>query len=169
MSENKRVRMDTSAGEILIELDFEKAPKSAANFQRYVEEGFYDGTVFHRVIEGFMIQGGGMTPDMKEKKNHEPIKNEAGNGLPNKRGSLAMARTQVVDSATSQFFINLVDNDFLNHKAPTPQEFGYAVFGQVVEGMDSVDIIARVATGNHGFHQDVPIEPVLIKSAVMVD
>ncbi len=160
------VVMTTSHGDITIDLDAEKAPITVENFLRYVDEGFFDGTVFHRVIPGFMIQGGGMTEDMQEKKNHAPIKNEADNGLKNLRGTLAMARTADVNSATSQFFINLSDNAFLDHGA---RDFGYAVFGRVAEGMDVVDAIAAVRTGNRGMHQDVPVEPVTIIKAVRAE
>ena len=156
------VVLETNKGNITIELDEEKAPISVANFLAYVDDGYYDGTVFHRVIPGFMIQGGGMDENLKEKETKEPIKNEADNGLGNERGTLAMARTQIVDSATSQFFINLTNNDFLNHGG---RDFGYAVFGKVTEGMDIVDEIAKVATGDKGFHQNVPVEPVTIISA----
>ncbi len=156
------VTISTSLGDITVELYEDKAPISVKNFLDYVEEGFYNDTIFHRVIPGFMVQCGGMTADMSEKPNRAPIKNEADNGLGNERGTLAMARTQVVDSATSQFFINLKDNAFLNHGG---RDFGYAVFGKVVEGMDVVDKIAAVPTGNKGFHQDVPVEPVTIVSA----
>jgi peptidyl-prolyl cis-trans isomerase B (cyclophilin B) len=155
--------MQTSMGNVTIELNSEKAPVTVENFLGYVKDGFYDGTVFHRVIANFMVQGGGMTSDMKEKKNKAAIKNEADNGLVNVRGSLAMARTQVVDSATSQFFINVVDNDFLNHAAKTSAGYGYAVFAKVTEGMDVVDAIRQVKTGNKGYHQDVPVEPVVIE------
>ena len=158
-----KVVIETSKGTMEAELWEDKAPKTVANFLRYVDEKFYDGTVFHRVIPGFMIQGGGFTPDMEQKKTHEPVVNEARNRLPNERGTLAMARTNVVDSATSQFFINLVDNDFLNFRAPTPQHYGYAVFGKVTDGMDVVDKIAKVKTGFAGPHQNVPEEPVVIK------
>ncbi|MBF0358956.1 MAG: peptidylprolyl isomerase [Magnetococcales bacterium] len=151
----------TSLGEITVELDAEKAPITVENFLKYVEDGFYDGTIFHRVIPNFMIQCGGMTADMREKANNPPIKNEAGNGLKNMRGTLAMARTQVVDSATSQFFINLNDNNFLDHG---DRDFGYAVFGKVVDGMDVVDRIAQVETGMSSGHSDVPVETVLIES-----
>lgn len=153
---------------IVIELDPVKAPITAGNFIAYVKDGFFDGTIFHRVIANFMIQGGGMTPDMNEKKNKKPIKNEADNGLGNVRGSIAMARTRVVDSATSQFFINLKDNDFLNHTAKNTDGYGYCVFGKVSEGMDVVDEIASVKTGRAGFHSDVPLTTVLIVSAVAV-
>lgn len=167
MSANPTVRMQTSMGQITIELDAEKAPISSENFLSYVRDGFYEQTIFHRVIPNFMIQGGGFTPEMKQKKTKSEIKNEADNGLPNDRGTLAMARTQVVDSATCQFFINLADNDFLNHKAPTPNGYGYAVFGKVTEGMDVVDEIAKVSTGNFGHHQDVPKEAVIIQSVTI--
>ena len=161
----KQVLLKTSHGEIVIALDEEKAPLTVANFLAYVNDGFYDGTIFHRVIPNFMIQGGGMTADMEQKRNQAPIKNEADNGLKNKRGTIAMARTQVVDSATSQFFINLVDNPYLDHQDPSPQGYGYAVFGTVTEGMETVDAIADVATGNIGMHQNVPVEPVVIEKA----
>ena len=158
------VVMETSKGTIKIELDAEKAPATVANFLRYVDEGFYDGTIFHRVIGGFMIQGGGFRPDMTQKPTHGPVKNEAGNGLRNLRGTVAMARTSAVDSATSQFFINLADNAFLDHKDATPAGYGYAVFGRVVAGMEVVDAIAKVPTRVMGPYKDVPAEPVLIKS-----
>jgi peptidyl-prolyl cis-trans isomerase B (cyclophilin B) len=163
------IKMETSMGDIVIELDFEKAPKSAANFQQYVEEGFYDGLIFHRVISNFMIQGGGMDPDMKEKTTREPIENEANNGLTNDKYTLAMARTMDPHSASSQFFINVKDNGFLNFSSETPQGWGYAVFGKVVEGQDTVDKIKGVATGRHGFHDDVPLEPVVINKATVVE
>ena len=150
-------------GSITVELDDEKAPISVKNFLDYAASGHYDGTIFHRVIDGFMIQGGGFTKAMDQKPTKAPIKNEAANGLTNKRGTIAMARTMVVDSATSQFFINLVDNDFLNFRAPTPQYYGYAVFGKVTDGMDVVDRIAKVKTGFAGPHQNVPEEPIVIK------
>ena len=159
----KKATIETSMGSITLELDDAKAPVTVANFLDYAKEGHYDGTIFHRVIDGFMIQGGGFTKAMDQKPTKDPIKNEAANGLLNKRGTIAMARTMVVDSATSQFFINLVDNDFLNFRAPTPQFFGYAVFGKVTDGMDVVDKIAKVKTGNSGMHQNVPEEPVVIK------
>ncbi len=163
-----QVLLKTTQGDIIIALDEEKAPISAANFLAYVNDGFYDATIFHRVIPNFMIQGGGMTADMGEKDNRPSIKNEADNGLKNLRGTLAMARTSVVDSATSQFFINLSDNAFLDHQDPSPQGYGYAVFGKVVEGMEIVDAIAAVATGNTGMHQNVPVEPVLIEKATVL-
>jgi len=156
------VVFETSHGTIKIELDPDLAPVTAENFLKYVEEGLYAGTIFHRVIPGFMIQGGGFDPQMKEKATNPPITNEADNGMKNLRGTLSMARTQVKDSATSQFFINLQDNDFLDHGS---RDFGYAVFAKVVEGMDVVDKIAGVATGNQGPHGDVPVEPVTIESA----
>ena len=160
------VLLETSMGNIKIELYPDKAPITVKNFLAYVNEGHYDGLVFHRVIRNFMVQGGGFTPDMKEKRpGRQPIKNEAGNGLRNDRGTVAMARTGVVDSATAQFFINVVNNDFLNHKNETPQGFGYAVFGKVTEGMDVVDKIRNVPTGNVKMFQDVPKEPVTIRKA----
>lgn len=158
------VVIETSLGKIEVELDKEKAPKSHDNFLAYVDKKFYDGTIFHRVIKDFMIQGGGMGEDMAEKKSLGPIKNEAGNGLLNTRGTIAMARTNVVDSATSQFFINTVDNAFLNHRNETPQGFGYAVFGKVTSGMDVVDKIRAVPTGAKNGMEDVPTTPVVIKS-----
>ena len=150
-------------GTITLELDEAKAPLTVANFVQYAKDGFYDGTIFHRVIDGFMIQGGGFTKDMNQKDTREAIRNEAMNGLKNDRGTIAMARTSVVDSATSQFFINLVDNDFLNFQNPTPQGFGYAVFGKVTDGMDVVDAIGKVRTGNVGYFQNVPAETVTIR------
>ncbi len=162
------IKLTTSFGTIAIELDAEKAPKSAQNFIDYVTAGHYDNTVFHRVISGFMIQGGGFEPGMKQKPVREPIENEAGNGLKNKRGSVAMARTGDPHSATAQFFINTVDNDFLDFKAPSGNGWGYCVFGQVVEGLDVVDKIRAVKTGNKGFHQDVPVEDVVIQKAEVV-
>ena len=159
----KKILMETSMGTITLELDDEKAPATVSNFLGYVQAGHYDGTIFHRVIDGFMIQGGGFTRDMNQKPTREPIRNEAMNGLKNRRGTIAMARTMVVDSATSQFFINLVDNDFLDFSAPTTQGFGYAVFGKVTDGMEVVDAIAKVKTGNCGPYQNVPEEPVTIR------
>jgi peptidyl-prolyl cis-trans isomerase B (cyclophilin B) len=164
---NPVVLMATSKGKIRIELDATKAPITTKNFVDYVNDGHYDGLIFHRVIPGFMIQGGGMDAQMNEKKNKSPIKNEAGNGLKNDLGTVAMARTNVVDSATSQFFINVKNNDFLNHRSTAPAEFGYAVFGQVIEGMDIVHSIEQVKTGNKGHHQDVPVEMVVINSATI--
>jgi cyclophilin family peptidyl-prolyl cis-trans isomerase len=163
------VLLETSMGDIKVELYPDKAPITVKNFLAYVNEGHYDGLVFHRVIRGFMIQGGGFTPDMKEKRPaHPPIRNEAGNGLRNERGTIAMARTSMVDSASAQFFINVVNNDFLNHKNETPQGFGYAVFGKVMEGMDIVDKIRNVPTGSVKMFQDVPREPVTIRKASVV-
>ena len=159
----KNVTMETSMGTISLELDDAKAPETVANFVRYATDGHYDGTIFHRVIDGFMIQGGGFTKDMNQKETHEPIRTEAMNGLKNLRGTIAMARTMVVDSATSQFFINLIDNDFLDFQNPSPQGFGYAVFGKVTDGMDVVDKIAKVKTGFAGSYQNVPEEPIVIK------
>lgn len=154
--------LSTSMGELKIELFDAEAPVTVENFLKYVDEGFFDGTIFHRVIPGFVLQGGGFTADMTQKQTHAPIKNEAKNGLKNKRGTLSMARTSVIDSATSQFFINLADNDFLDHST---RDFGYAVFAKVVDGMEIVDRIAQVKTGNKGMHGDVPLEPVVILSA----
>ena len=159
------VTLTTSLGVIELELDPEKAPITVKNYLEYVDAGFFDGTVFHRVIPGFMIQGGGFTPDFTQKPTRAQIKNEAGNGLKNARGTVAMARTNVVDSATAQFFINLKDNDFLNHSSPDPRGFGYAVFGHVTQGMDVVDKIAAVSTGSKGGMQDVPTANVVIQSA----
>lgn len=163
--ENPVVILETSKGTIKIELFEKEAPITVANFLQYVDDGHFDGLIFHRVIPGFMIQGGGFTPDMDQKETRAPIKNEATNRLPNERGTIAMARTGVIDSATSQFFINLVNNAMLNHRAPSPQGFGYCVFGKVTEGMDVVDEIAQVDTGRHGPHDDVPTEPIVIQSA----
>ena len=165
----KKATMETSMGTITLELDDAKAPETVANFVRYAKDGHYDGTIFHRVIDGFMIQGGGFTKDMNQKETREPIRNEAMNGLRNLRGTIAMARTMVVDSATSQFFINLVDNSFLDFQNPTPQGFGYAVFGKVVDGMDVVDQIAKVKTGFSGPHQNVPEEAIVIKKVAVSD
>jgi peptidyl-prolyl cis-trans isomerase B (cyclophilin B) len=155
-------------GVITIELDQEKAPKSVANFLSYVEKGHYDNTIFHRVIDNFMIQGGGFTPGMDQKPTDEPVENEANNGLKNDCYTVAMARTQAPHSATAQFFINVADNDFLNHTAPSLQGWGYAVFGKVTEGTDVVDKIRSVKTGRKGFHDDVPKDEVLIEKAVVV-
>ncbi|MEF9943875.1 MAG: peptidylprolyl isomerase [Burkholderiaceae bacterium] len=159
------IRMTTNHGIVDIELDFEKAPKSAANFEQYVKEGHFDGTIFHRVINGFMIQGGGFEPGMKQKGTRAPIENEANNGLKNNKYTLAMARTGDPHSATAQFFINVADNDFLNHTAPNQQGWGYAVFGKVVAGTDVIDAIKTVKTGKHGFHGDVPVTDVVIEKA----
>ena len=155
------ITITTNHGDIVVELFDERAPITCENFRQYIADGFFDGTVFHRVIPNFMIQGGGFTAEMTQKDTREPIKNEADNGEKNARGTLAMARTQIVDSATAQFFINLRDNDFLDHGG---RDFGYAVFGKVSGGMDVVDKIAAVATGNHAGHADVPVEPVVIES-----
>jgi peptidyl-prolyl cis-trans isomerase B (cyclophilin B) len=161
---NPTVLMSTSLGDVRVELFADKAPITVENFVAYVVEQFYDGLVFHRVIPGFMIQGGGFDSAMRQKSTRSPIKNEAGNGLKNKTGTLSMARTNVVDSATAQFFINVKDNDFLDHRNTSPEGFGYAVFGQVTEGLDIVRKIEKVKTGSRGFHQDVPVEPVVIQS-----
>lgn len=162
---NPMVIMQTSLGDITIELFADKAPKTAANFLQYVNEKFFDDTVFHRVIPGFVIQGGGFLADMKQKQTREPIANEADNGLKNARGTLSMARTSAPNSASSQFFVNLKDNASLDHKAKSPQGWGYAVFGKVVEGMDVVDNIAGVKTGDKAGHRDVPVVPVVVKKA----
>lgn len=163
-AESNVIVIKTSMGDIKVELYQEKAPISVKNFLSYVDDGFYDDTIFHRVINGFMIQGGGFTADMKKKSTRDPIKNEAGNGLKNLRGTLAMARTGIVDSATAQFFINDADNDFLDHKDDSPGGFGYAVFGRVIEGIDIVDKIRKVTTTSRSGMQDVPTEPVMIES-----
>ena len=165
---NPKVLLKTSKGDITIELYPAKAPITVKNILDYVNEKFYDGLIFHRVIPNFMIQCGGLNAEMGQKMGHAPIKNEADNGLKNTRGSVAMARTNVVDSATSQFFINLKDNVFLDHKDNTPEGFGYCVFGKVVAGMDVVDAIAKVATANKRGHGDVPVEPITILSAAVV-
>ncbi|WP_018606416.1 peptidylprolyl isomerase [Uliginosibacterium gangwonense] len=162
------VMIETSMGNFTLELYPDKAPKTVANFLKYVEDKHYNGTIFHRVIESFMIQGGGMTPDMAEKPTRAPVQNEANNGLKNDRGTVAMARTNDPHSATSQFFINVVNNDFLNYKAPNPATWGYCVFGKVVDGMDVVDRIKAVKTGNIGPYQDVPATAVVIKSVHVV-
>lgn len=168
MSANPVIKMETSKGTMTIELDAAKAPDTVANFVSYVEDGFYDGLIFHRVIPNFMVQGGGMNPDMSEKPNKAPVKNEASNGLKNDRGTLAMARTNDPHSATSQFFINLKDNDFLNFTSETPAGWGYTVFGKVTEGIEVIDEIEKVKTGNHGHHGDVPLEAVTITKATLV-
>lgn len=159
---NLGITLETTKGKIVLQLDAEKAPVTVSNFLDYVKSGHYDGTVFHRVIQGFMIQGGGFNADMRQKPVKDPIKNEADNGLKNKRGTIAMARTPNPHSATAQFFINTIDNSFLDHKAKDMNGWGYAVFGKVIEGMDVVDSIASVRTGTKGGHQDVPVEPVVI-------
>lgn len=161
-----RVKLETSLGDIVLSLDEQRAPDTVANFLQYVRDGFYDGTIFHRVIDGFMIQGGGFTEDYRQKPTRDSIENEADNGLPNERGTIAMARTPDPHSATAQFFINVADNAFLNHSAPTTQGWGYAVFGRVVEGMDVVEAIRQVPTGAAGpFRQDVPQTAVVIEKA----
>jgi peptidyl-prolyl cis-trans isomerase B (cyclophilin B) len=162
------IKLTTNHGVMLLDLNAEKAPKTVANFLAYVAAGHYDGTIFHRVIKDFMIQGGGMEPGMNQKKTSAPIENEAANGLRNRRGSIAMARTGDPHSATAQFFINTVDNGFLDFKSPSGQGWGYCVFGEGVEGMDVVDKIRAVRTGNKGFHQDVPVEDVIIEKAEVV-
>ena len=167
MAENEKnpvVTMSTNMGDIRIELNSDKAPITTKNFLAYVNDGHFDGLIFHRVIPGFMIQGGGFDSKMSQRPTKSPIKNEAHNGLKNVKGSIAMARTDVVDSATAQFFINVKDNDFLDHKNTSPGGYGYAVFGEVIEGMDIVHTIEKVKTGNRGMHQDVPVDAVLINS-----
>ncbi|TKB58261.1 peptidylprolyl isomerase [Ferrimonas aestuarii] len=163
------VTLTTNFGDIKLELYADKAPITVENFLNYVKEGFYDNTIFHRVIDGFMIQGGGFTPDMQQKDNGEGIKNEASNGLSNETGTIAMARTPDPHSATAQFFINVNNNTFLDFKNESMQGWGYCVFGKVVEGMDVVEKIKGVKTGNHGMHQDVPLESVVIESAKIED
>ncbi len=163
-----KVKLQTSMGDIVVELETEKAPVSAENFLQYVRDGFYDNTVFHRVINGFMVQGGGFEPGMKQKPVHAPIENEAGNGLKNDAYTVAMARTSDPHSATAQFFFNVVNNNFLNFRAASADGFGYCVFGKVVEGRDVVDKIKAVPTGSRGFHQDVPAEDVVVKKAEIV-
>ena len=163
------VKLNTNHGTIVLELDAAKAPNTVANFLQYAKDGFYDGTIFHRVINGFMIQGGGMEPGMQEKQTRASIQNEANNGLTNARGTIAMARTPDPHSASAQFFINVADNDFLNFRAETPDGWGYCVFGKVTDGMDVVDKIKGVDTGNKGYHQDVPVEDVIIESVEVDD
>jgi peptidyl-prolyl cis-trans isomerase B (cyclophilin B) len=165
---SKTVELHTTAGVIRLELDEQKAPATVANFLEYVKAGHYDGTVFHRVIKGFMIQGGGFEPGLKQKPTREPIQNEANNGLKNDKYTIAMARTRAPHSASAQFFINGTDNDFLNFKSESPQGWGYAVFGKVVAGTEVVDAIEKVRTGRSGFHDDVPLEDVVITKAVEV-
>jgi peptidyl-prolyl cis-trans isomerase B (cyclophilin B) len=162
------VKLHTNHGTITLELDAEKAPKTVENFLQYVRDGFFDGTIFHRVIDGFMIQGGGFEPGMTQKPTRGEIENEAANGLKNEAYTIAMARTPNPNSATAQFFINIANNSFLNFTAPTPQGYGYAVFGKVVEGMDVVDKIKKVKTGSRSGHQDVPLEDVVITQAEIV-
>jgi len=163
-----KVKLTTNLGEIIIQLNAEKAPVSSANFLTYVNEGFYNGTIFHRVIPDFMAQGGGFDTSFNQKAVHAPIKNEADNGLKNTRGTLAMARTNDPNSATAQFFINLKDNTFLNHTGKNASGWGYAVFGEVIEGMDVVDAMAKQPTGNRGGHQDVPKTDIIIEKAEVV-
>lgn len=164
-----QVAIDTNHGRIVLELDAEAAPDTVANFLGYVDQGFYDGTLFHRVIPGFMVQGGGFDADMNQKPTGDPVRNEADNGLKNEVGAIAMARTQDPHSATAQFFINVNDNEFLNHTAPSMQGWGYTVFGRVVDGMDTVRDIEAVPTGRSGMHQDVPQEPVIMESVTRVE
>jgi peptidyl-prolyl cis-trans isomerase B (cyclophilin B) len=164
-----KVLLKTNKGDITLTLDAAKAPKTVANFLQYVKSGHYDDTIFHRVIDNFMVQGGGMTTGLKEKKSGDQIENEADNGLKNDRGTVAMARTSDPHSATAQFFINVNDNDFLNHTAPNAQGWGYAVFGKVTDGLDVVDAIRKVKTGNTGFHQDVPAEDIFIEKASVLE
>lgn len=164
-----RVRMSTILGDMILELDAEKAPKTVENFVNYASSGFYDGTIFHRVINNFMVQGGGFDADMRQKTTEAPIDNEANNGLKNNRGTIAMARTMDPHSATAQFFINVSDNDFLNHTAENMQGWGYAVFGQVIEGQEVLDKIRVVPTGSQAGHQDVPVDPVVIESVTVLD
>ena len=163
------VSLHTNFGKITLSLNAEKAPKTVENFLSYVQEGFYDGTIFHRVINGFMVQGGGMEPGMNQKSTKEPVANEANNGLLNKTGTIAMARTNDPHSATAQFFINVNDNDFLNFRSETPDGWGYCVFGEVTEGMDVVEKIKAVATTTQGYHQDVPAEDVIIEKAELTE
>lgn len=164
------IRMQTNKGVIELELDDQKAPETVKNFLEYVQAGFYDGTIFHRVIDGFMVQGGGLEPGMKEKRDtRAPVKNEADNGLKNERGTVAMARTNDPHSATAQFFINVVDNGFLNYRSATPDGWGYCVFGRVTNGMDVVDVIKGVATTNKGYYQDVPADDVIIEKVEVVE
>ena len=162
-----KVAVKTSLGEIELELDEAKAPITVSNFVAYAKSGFYDGTIFHRVIDGFMVQGGGFTKDMQQKQTRPPIKNEAGNGLKNEKYTIAMARTMVVDSATAQFFINVRDNGFLDHRSEDMRGFGYAVFGKVTKGAEVVDKIAKVKTGNYSYFADVPTEPVVIEKVTV--
>lgn len=163
------VMMTTTVGPMTIELDADSAPKTVENFLSYVAGGFYDGTIFHRVIDNFMIQGGGFTADMEQKSTQAPIENEANNGLKNQRGTIAMARTQDPHSATAQFFINVHDNDFLNHTGENMQGWGYAVFGKVTDGEDVLDKIRGVQTGSQAGHQDVPVEPIIIESVAIIN
>lgn len=168
-AETTMVKMDTNQGTIMLELDADNAPNTVANFLTYAKEGFYDGTIFHRVISNFMVQGGGFTEDMNQKTVHDPIKNEANNGLKNDNGTIAMARTGDPHSATAQFFINVKDNDFLNFSSETSQGWGYTVFGKVTEGMDVVEKIKATETTTKGPYQDVPVEPVIIEKVTVVE
>lgn len=163
------IKLHTNFGDIVLELDSEKAPLTVENFKEYVTSGHYDNTLFHRAIDGFMIQGGGFEPGMIQKPTRKPILNEAANGLKNEKYTIAMARTSDVNSATAQFFINVKDNDFLDYKSPTPQGFGYCVFGRVVEGQDVVDKIKKVKTGDRSGHQNVPLENVVIQKAEVIE
>ena len=160
-----KIKLETNLGNIILELNHEKAPVTVDNFVNYAESGFYNGTIFHRVIDGFMIQGGGFNKDMEQKETNNPIDNEADNGLKNKIGSIAMARTQDPHSATAQFFINVASNSFLDFKNKQDHNYGYCVFGEVIEGMDVVEKIKGVSTSNNGMHQDVPVEPIIIEKA----
>jgi len=169
MTTSPRVKLTTNHGDIVIELDSVKAPKTSANFLNYVRDGFYDNTIFHRVIDGFMVQGGGFEPGMKQKATGASVENEANNGLKNDKYTIAMARTNDPHSATAQFFLNVANNEFLNHTAPTAQGWGYAVFGKVVQGQDVVDKIKGVKTGNAGFHQNVPSTDVVIERATILE
>lgn len=169
MEKNPTVLLETSSGDILIELFPDKAPETVANFLQYVDDGFYTNTIFHRVIKDFMIQGGGLDVRMNEKSARSPVKNEADNGLKNERGTIAMARTMDPHSASAQFFINLVDNAFLNHTEPTQQGWGYCVFGKVIDGMDAVDAIAKLKTKSNGMYDDVPVDMVVITGASRFD
>ena len=163
------ITLHTNFGDIKLELNFEKAPKTAENFKQYASDGFYEGTIFHRVIDGFMIQGGGFNKDMEQKDGRDPIKNEADNGLSNDLGTIAMARTNDPHSASSQFFINVKNNDFLNFRSKDTSGWGYCVFGKVTEGLDIIEKIKKVKTGNNGMHQDVPVEPVIIEKVTVED
>ncbi len=170
MSETQtKVKFSTNLGDFTVQLETDKAPITTANFINYVSEEFYNGTIFHRIIPDFMAQGGGFDTEFNQKDVHDPIVNEADNGLENNRGTLAMARTSDPNSATGQFFINYKDNDFLNHTSPTPSGWGYAVFGHVIEGMETIDAMAEIPTGNNGMHQDVPDTNIVIESAQMID
>ncbi|HLS51095.1 MAG TPA: peptidylprolyl isomerase [Burkholderiaceae bacterium] len=168
MTNPVHVKLATNHGDIVLELNSEKAPNTVENFLNYVNDGFYNGTIFHRVIDNFMIQGGGFVPGMQQKDTQAPVDNEADNGLKNERYTVAMARTNDPHSATAQFFINVNDNDFLNFTSPTPSGWGYAVFGKVIEGTDVIDKIKNVETGSQGFHQDVPLEDVIIEEAIVI-